>query len=182
MSRSRTPRRTASIIAALSLALTGVSSAHAATSTDTAKKTPAATKAASTVLTQTQAQALAHKSGKAVAIPSSETATTTLQANPNGSFTLTSAAQPVRALVNGTWQNLNATLKKNPDGSLSPTLASEPLTISGGGNAPLAKMRDGHDSLALTLPVALPAPTFAGATATYRNVIPGVDLVVTVTN
>src|SRR5690606_38521735 len=44
---------------------------------------------------------------------------------------------------------------------------------------PLATMRSGRSTLALTLPMALPAPTLSGSTATYRSVLPGVDLQVT---
>ena len=189
---TRRARCAVAAISAIAVALSGAGSAHAATSrakseptgNGHAVHTPATAPAAgvSQAQAETQAQAQAKKTGKSVPVANTETATSTLNANPNGTYTLTSAAQPVRALVNGTWQNLNATLKKNPDGTLSPILSSEPLSISGGGSAPLAKMRAGHDSLALTLPVTLPTPTLAGATATYHNVIPGVDLVVTVTS
>ena len=189
--RSRRARGAVGAIGAIAFALAGAGSAHAVTRSASeptavahAAHASSTAKAAgiSEAQAEVQAQAQAKKTGKSALVADTETATTTLSANPNGTYTLTSAAQPVRTLVNSTWKSLDATLKKNPDGSLSPTLSSEPLTISGGGNRPLVRMRDGHDSLALTLPVALPTPTLAGATATYHNVIPGVDLVVTVTN
>ncbi|WP_234591627.1 DNRLRE domain-containing protein, partial [Micromonospora sp. MH99] len=44
----------------------------------------------------------------------------------------------------------------------------------------MAHLVSGDRSLTLTAPVALPVPTLAGPTATYANVLPGVDLTVTV--
>jgi hypothetical protein len=188
--RSRRSRGAIGVLGAIAFVPAGIGTAHAAAS---AAKPATAGHAASASATapaagvsqaqaEAQAQTQAKKTGKNVLVADTETATSSLSANPNGSYTLTSAAQPMRTLVDGKWQNLDPTLKKNPDGSLFPTLSSEPLTISGGGAGALAKMRDGHDSLALTLPATLPTPTLAGATATYHDVIPGVDLVVTVTD
>ena len=42
-------------------------------------------------------------------------------------------------------------------------------------------MTAGAHSLALALPLALPTPTVTGATATYPDVLPGVDLAATAT-
>lgn len=176
-------RRLISALSVATIATLGVSTAHTAHAATSSPVTHAGLTAAAPSGGLTRAEALreAKATGKPVGIPGAETATDTLQANPDGTFTLTTAEQPVRAKVNGTWHNLNATLKKNPDGTYSPTLSTEPLVISGGGSGPLATMRSGLDRLGLRLPLTLPAPAVAGASATYRNVIPGVDLVVTAT-
>jgi RHS repeat-associated protein len=50
--------------------------------------------------------------------------------------------------------------------------------LSGGGGTVLATLRTGGYWMSLTWPSALPAPAVSGASATYRNVFPGVDLVV----
>ncbi|WP_203924605.1 VCBS repeat-containing protein, partial [Rugosimonospora africana] len=102
-------------------------------------------------------------------------------ANPNGTMTVTTSAQPVRVKVNGSWVKLDATLRANPDGSLSPAASTIPLTLSGGGTAPLATMVNSTATLAISWPGTLPKPTTSGASAVYANVLPGVDLQVTAT-
>ena len=104
--------------------------------------------------------------------------TSTLTANPNGTFTVTESAAPVRAKIRGVWRNLDAALVRNHDGTYSPAVSSQPLTLSGGGPGPLATMTYGAYSLALTAPTALPAPKVTGNAATYRSVLPGVNLTV----
>ena len=171
------------VLAAAALTAPGLTAAHAATFPQPAQastKSAAANTAASS-LTPTQALARAKASGKPVPIDAATTPTQVLTANPNGTLSLTQSIEPVRARVHGTWQNLDATLIKNPDGTLSPKVSTGPVSLSGGGNGPLATMTAGTRSLALSLPMALPAPTLSGATATYTNVLPGVDLESTVT-
>jgi hypothetical protein len=130
-------------------------------------------------LTPGQASAQARRTGKAVPVTGATTPTSTLTANPNGSFTYTESDAPVRARVDGAWRALNADLVRNPNGTYSPAVSSEPLVISGGGSRPLARMTYGAYSLALTAPMKLPVPVISGDTATYRNVLPGVNLIVT---
>ncbi|WP_301651060.1 LamG-like jellyroll fold domain-containing protein [Streptomyces arenae] len=68
------------------------------------------------------------------------------------------------------------------DGTISPKVSTSSLTLSGGSAAgPLATMRAGIGSLAVSLPAAftLRAPTLSGPTATYHDALPGVDLAVT---
>ncbi|MFG2937129.1 LamG-like jellyroll fold domain-containing protein [Streptomyces sp. NPDC048282] len=71
---------------------------------------------------------------------------------------------------------------RQADGTISPKVATSSLTLSGGSaDDPLAAMRAGSSSLAVSLPsaFALHAPTLSGPTATYHDVLPGVDLAVT---
>ncbi|RAG80376.1 hypothetical protein DN069_38465 [Streptacidiphilus pinicola] len=77
---------------------------------------------------------------------------------------------------------MDATLVANSSGGFSPKAAANPLSISAGGTGPLATMTapDGK-ALSLTLPFTLPAPTVSGDAATYANVLPDTDLVVTAT-
>lgn len=130
-------------------------------------------------LTPGQASVLAARTGKAVPVTGATTATSTLNANPDGTFTLTESGTPVRAKVGGTWRDLDATLIRHANGTYSPAVSSQPLTLSGGGTGPLASMSYGGYSLALSAPMTLPAPSVTGNTATYRGVLPGVDLIVT---
>lgn len=53
------------------------------------------------------------------------------------------------------------------------------IAVSAGGTGPLVSVADGQDASAkISWPTSLPAPDLEGATATYREVYPGVDLVV----
>jgi hypothetical protein len=131
-----------------------------------------------TYQTPQQASAQAARTGKAVSVTGATTPTSTLTANPNGTYTLTESAAPVRAKIGGTWRSLDAALVRNRNGTYSPAVSSQPLTLSGGGPGPLATMTYGVYSLAVTAPMALPAPIVAGNTATYRSVLPGVNLTV----
>ncbi|MFE4621867.1 LamG-like jellyroll fold domain-containing protein [Streptomyces mirabilis] len=78
------------------------------------------------------------------------------------------------------WKKLDPTLHKNADGSVSTAVTSSNLTLSGGGTGPLATMNSRGRTLAVSLPMPLPAPVLSGATATYHNVLGSVDLTVTV--
>jgi hypothetical protein len=62
---------------------------------------------------------------------------------------------------------------------VSAALTTGALTLSGGGTGPLVRIGSGGRSLALSMRMPLPAPVLSGATATYRGVLPGVDLRVT---
>jgi hypothetical protein len=98
---------------------------------------------------------------------------------PDGTFTVTESALPVRAWRNGRWRPLNAALHAGPDGTISPAVTTSRLVLSGGGRAPLAVLSAGPRQLSLSWPRPLPTPVISGATATYRGVLPGVNLVLT---
>ncbi|MFD8810174.1 LamG-like jellyroll fold domain-containing protein, partial [Streptomyces sp. NPDC059627] len=156
--------------------------AHAATSAAHADATAHSSAGASRGLSQEQALAKARSTGKPVQATAETTASSTLTANPNGTLTLRQTLAPVRKLVHGTWKKLDPTLVRRPDGTISPKVSTSSLALSGGStNDPLAVMRAGSGSLAVSLPTAftLHTPSLSGATATYHDVLPGVDLAVT---
>jgi hypothetical protein len=134
---------------------------------------------AAALVTEEQAQEQAESTGQPVVATADSTPTTTITANPDGTFTSNVSTAPVQQLVNGTWTPLNASLVQNANGSYSPTLSAQPLTVSGGGGTIVASMTADNRTLSLSWPTTLPAPSVSGAAATYANVYPGVDLVVT---
>ncbi|MEU4155632.1 hypothetical protein [Actinoplanes sp. NPDC026670] len=139
-----------------------------------------ATTPASTDLTVEQAVAEAHRTGKAVEATAATTDTTAIRANPNGTLTLTQSASPTRMKINGSWQDLDATLVPNADGTWSPKVARTPLKISGGhDDTPMAVIGDAKTNATVDAPMDLPPPVVSGPTATYLNVLDGVDLQVT---
>lgn len=129
------------------------------------------------------AQAQAVTDGTSVPVDALTSETDTVTANPDGSFTTTSAVLPVRVRQDGAWVPVDATLTAGADGTYSPKATPSGVRLSDGGNGPLATLTDpaGH-SMSLTMPFALPAPQVSGDTALYPSVLPGVDLSVTVTD
>nr|WP_239157774.1 hypothetical protein [Streptomyces sp. SID13726] len=125
------------------------------------------------------AQKQAAVTGEPVQVAALTTETTTTTANPSGTLTYDSSLLPVRVRKAHRWVPVDATLQHNADGSWSPKAAAEPLALSGGGTAPLATMTEGKASLALSWPHALPTPQASGASLTYPDVLPDVDLKVT---
>jgi hypothetical protein len=131
-------------------------------------------------LSASQALARARAIGKPVVASALTTPTSETTARPGGEFTLTQTLMPVRAYQDGAWRALNPELHRNADRTVSPAVTTGGLVLSGGGTAPLAVMTSHGRSMTLWWPRALPAPTLSGATATYADVLPGVDLEVTV--
>lgn len=148
--------------------------AHAATS-----------RASNSVTTQPDPRYASLAKAKATAHPVAVDAMTTpdsiTTAQPNGTLATTTTAQPTRMRNGGgAWRNIDPTLVRNADGTVSTTATPTKLTLSGGGTGAAITATDqaGH-TMALSLPVALPAPTLSGATATYHAIYPGVDFTVT---
>jgi hypothetical protein len=123
----------------------------------------------------------ARSSGKVVSVPGETTETQTMVANPSGTVTLTSNALPVRVRRGSGWTAVDPSLRRSADGRYAPAATPAPVTLSGGGTGALATLGTSTRGLTLTWPGRLPAPSVSGATATYRNVLPGVDLVLSTT-
>src|SRR2546423_1291436 len=128
------------------------------------------------VLTATQAQAQARATGKAVPVDGATTATDTLVANPNGTFTRTRSAVAVRKRVGSSLAGIGGTMPRTAAGTHPTHVKTVGLSVSGGGGGRLGTMTGGGRSLALSLRMTLPAPTLPGPTATYPSVLPAVDL------
>ncbi|MFE3448299.1 LamG-like jellyroll fold domain-containing protein [Nonomuraea sp. NPDC059194] len=125
------------------------------------------------------AVAAARRTGQPVEIESMRTETRQVFAKPDGTLTLEQHVRPLRVRRSGGWVPVDTTLRRNPDGTISPAAAAVGLTFSGGGSAPLATLSRGAKSLELGWQGTLPTPTLQGDTATYAEVMPGVDLQVT---
>lgn len=106
------------------------------------------------------------------------TPTDTVTALPDGTFRLDAAAGPVRARQGDAWVPIDTTLQAQADSSLKPKAGAVGVVFSGGGSGPLVRVSAGDGSYDLSVPWSLPTPEVSGATATYRSVLPDVDLVV----
>jgi Laminin G domain len=158
-------------------------SAAAATAHSPAASQPATTRSSPRMPSGVaQAIARAKATGRPVAVQSLTTQTSQTTAEPDGRLEFTEYLEPVRTWQAGKWVSLDADLHK-AGGRLAPQASTEPVSLSDGGRAPLAELDNYGRHLTLTWPGgALPVPVISGATATYRNVLPGVDLAVTVTS
>ncbi|MGW4792911.1 LamG-like jellyroll fold domain-containing protein [Nonomuraea sp. NPDC004297] len=130
---------------------------------------------------QTEQEAVdrARDTKQQVEVESLRTETRQVFANPDGTFTSETSALPERVRRDGGWAEVDPALTFAADGSVRTVATPLELTFSGGGSAPLAVIGTGGRSVAMTWPGDLPKPVLEGATATYGEVLPGVDLKVT---
>ncbi|MFI0791492.1 polymorphic toxin-type HINT domain-containing protein [Micromonospora rubida] len=98
--------------------------------------------------------------------------------NPDGSRTLEQTVEPTRVRKGKSWAPVDTTLKLTPEG-IVPRATVLPMVFSAKGDRPFARLRDGSRELAVSWPGKLPVPVLSGSTATYRDVLPDVDLQVT---
>jgi RHS repeat-associated protein len=173
--------RRASLIGGLCLALLAgaMGTAQAATQATSASSAKATSCAASSVADAVTATMLAKECGKAVDIDADQTAYSQVSVNSDGTRTYTSTPTPRWVQQDGSWVAADADLVANSDGSFSPAAAESGLKLSGGNNTALATVTTTQGSWAVSWPSSLPVPTVSGPSATYANVMPGVNLVVT---
>ncbi|HEV2374362.1 MAG TPA: hypothetical protein VGS19_19660 [Streptosporangiaceae bacterium] len=177
----RLPRRALTCLLAPALAIGTI-----AATTPPAHHTPAAqmhgrahpgTRPPRSPLARAQAQASA--THHPVLVTSMTTPDSVTAANPNSTLTQTETLQPTRTLRHSMWVPLNPALRRGPGRRVTPVATAAPLTLSDGGTGPLAVLDENGYTLTVTWPTPLPAPTLDGDTATYPDVLPGVDLLVT---
>lgn len=117
-------------------------------------------------------------SGEPVPVAELTTEHQVVEAGPDGTLTAEVSAFPSRVMQDGDWVGVDASLSVGADGRVRPAATSVALELSGGGSGALVRMADGDQWLELSWPSSLPAPVLGGDTATYAEVMDGVDLVV----
>ncbi|SOC53550.1 RHS repeat-associated core domain-containing protein [Blastococcus aggregatus] len=128
---------------------------------------------------QMAALAEAAASGQPVVIDSLTTESTIAHAQPDGTVEVKTAAGPVRTEVDGDWVDVDTTLEFTDDG-VRPVAVTGDIRFSDGGSEAMAVLGDGEGTtLRLGWDGELPKPELAGNVATYRDVLPNVDLVLT---
>lgn len=130
---------------------------------------------------QASATAIARKFGHPVVDETKTTETSEVSVLADGRLQLVTNSLPVRVRRGSAWLPVDATLAADTDGLISPAATSVPVQFSAGGSVFLARVQTTTGKwVTETWPYgALPKPTLAGATATYTNVLPGVDLELT---
>ncbi|MGW4426584.1 DNRLRE domain-containing protein [Streptosporangium sp. NPDC004631] len=100
-------------------------------------------------------------------------------ANQDGTFTTETVSGVARIKRDDRWIPVDSRLAE-VGGVLRPKAARADLEFSAGGGSPFAKLIRGEsESVALSWPTPLPKPVVKDNTATYPEVVPGGDLVVT---
>ncbi|MET7685797.1 LamG-like jellyroll fold domain-containing protein [Streptomyces sp. NPDC005423] len=125
------------------------------------------------------ASAQAKATGQPVTVDQLTDTSTEVVANPDGTFTWTDSSMPQRVQQQGKWVPVNTTLVQQADGTWAPKAAVTRVAFSDGGSGALVTMRSGGDKLGFSWPGTLPKPVVAKDTATYPEVLPGVDLQLT---
>ncbi|MET8080683.1 RHS repeat-associated core domain-containing protein [Streptomyces sp. NPDC005303] len=141
------------------------------------------------------ARVAARLSGKRVEALSERSETSTTWVNPNGSLTTELAAGPVRFKRGGQWTDVDLDLAARADGTVAPAAHPEGLVLGGkGGSRPaslkaagkaaartLVTLGQGQEQVELQWKGGLPTPVLDGPKATYRDAVPGADVVVEAT-
>lgn len=127
------------------------------------------------------AQRLALACGRAVEVEAARSEYAELYVEPSGRRTLVTSVVPHRARrPDGAWGPIDLTLRQVGD-VLVPTATAANVQFSSGGGGPLVTVTAEGHRMTLSWPAPLPRPTLSGASATYADVLPDVDLVVTAT-
>ncbi|MFJ9554354.1 LamG-like jellyroll fold domain-containing protein [Nocardiopsis sp. NPDC101807] len=121
----------------------------------------------------------AQETGEPVEITATTTETTRHLANPDGSFTMEQSAFPVRVRTQEGWTPVDTDLVVDSRGTVRPKAVTADIAFSGGGNRALAKVGIGSNAVELGWHENLPNPILDGPQATYADVLPDVDLVLT---
>ncbi|WP_084580489.1 LamG-like jellyroll fold domain-containing protein [Kutzneria sp. 744] len=133
--------------------------------------------------TETLAQQYAREGNKNVLVTSRLSETEEVSAQPDGSMVWREYTRPVRVRRGDQWVPVDTTLAVRPDGSIGPKASTMDISLSAGGPGsaarPLVKVGNKGAEVGLVWTGDLPKPTVDGATATYPEVWPGVDLAVT---
>lgn len=125
--------------------------------------------------------AQAKRLGTQVEITNARTEYNTSFADPAGTTTVRMSTVPVRAKQGSAWVPIDPTLGRRADGLIAPKASTIDVAFSSGGTGPLVTFRRGSEVLQIGAPMNLPPPVLTGPSATYAEVLPGVDLVVTAT-
>lgn len=127
--------------------------------------------------TEAQAARLAAANGVRVEIQDKTTERSQTFAEPNGTFTTELSTTVDRVRRAAGWVPVDTTLEIRSDGRVAPRAAATDVSLSGGGTAVFVHLGIPGGVLDLSAPWRLPAPVLSGSTATYAEVLPGVDLV-----
>lgn len=116
------------------------------------------------------------RTGGPVEVVSARTEDSNTFANPDGTFTAHIYAAPIRVREEGAWVDIDPTLVRDTDG-VHPIKSLADIRFSNGGRGELVSLQKESVRVGFSLDgLDLPEPELDGYVATYRDVLPGVDL------
>ncbi|MEU2614920.1 LamG-like jellyroll fold domain-containing protein [Micromonospora sp. NPDC007271] len=119
--------------------------------------------------------------GARVEVSNRRSETTQVFANPDGTYTEERSLAPVRFVDGGEWRAVDLDLVPQPDGSVTPKGHPGGLRFAGAatgaGEHEVVSLGEGDARTSVSWNGPLPRPVLSGRTATYPEVLPGVDLV-----
>jgi RHS repeat-associated protein len=120
--------------------------------------------------------AAAIQDGEPVEVEGARTEDSTTFANPDGTLSTEIHAGPIRVEENGEWLDVDTTLASDSTG-VHPIAAAADIIFSKGGTGDLVTLSDEGKEVAYGWGGgSLPVPILSGNVATYKNVVPGIDL------
>ncbi|MGR6924420.1 LamG-like jellyroll fold domain-containing protein [[Actinomadura] parvosata] len=185
MNRTRYKRRAVTAAAAfavsISMAVTGLTAGTASVPAQAAADSILPTSApppgqSGAQASEQEAAAEARRTGAPVEVASLRGESSEVFVTPEGHLEAREHLRPVHTRIGGAWTPIDTTLARTGDGMVAPRAATVSLAFSGGGDVPLVRMAQAGRQLALSWPGSLPTPQVEGDTATYVDVLPGVDL------
>jgi len=127
------------------------------------------------------AQLAARRGGHQVEVTGARSQDTTTFVEPDGTFQTDFYAAPIRVRRGADLVAVDTALVSDSAGLHPRATPVATQLATGGSGSPVASLTAGDSSFGLGWLGNLPAPTVTGATATYADVAPGVDLHVTAT-
>ncbi|MEU9288518.1 hypothetical protein AB0D57_28450 [Streptomyces sp. NPDC048275] len=109
---------------------------------------------------ETAAFARTAATGERVEILQQRTEDELVFANPDGTLTSETSAQPQRVQsADGSWRSADATVERRPDGTVGPKAAAVGLAFAAGGSSDLVTLGEDGKSFTLRWPTPLPSRT-----------------------
>lgn len=102
----------------------------------------------------------------------------TVHAHPDGRTTMEYSFRPLRTKRSGEWKEIDTTLQVTNSG-IRPRAADVEMSFSGGGDGPMAVLRNKDKQFDIGSPIKLPKPEIKEDSATYTDVLPGIDMRIT---
>ncbi|MBB3094093.1 hypothetical protein FHR83_001742 [Actinoplanes campanulatus] len=143
--------------------------------------TPAVATCSDVAGTESAAVEMAASCGVPVVVDALRNEYSQVIAQPDGRMTFESSVQPARVRRGAGWADVDLRLSPGADGLLRPAASVADVAFSNGGIAPLVTLTRGGRTMTMSWPGTLPPPTVFENSATYTEVLSGVDLVVRAT-